>query len=203
MSHGLEIVLASNNSGKINEIRSMLASTGISVVPQSERGVPEAVEDGATFVENALIKARNAASATGLPALADDSGLVVDALGGMPGVISARYSGPNATDESNIRKLLEKLAGIKETDRRCRFVCVMAYMRHDRDASPVIAEGRLEGIVHDRAQGEHGFGYDPVVWLPERGCTLAELPVERKNEISHRSMALREMVGRLEESLDG
>ncbi len=199
MSDLKTIVLASNNRGKINEINRMLASTPFNVVPQSDYGVEEAVEDGLTFVENALIKARNAASATGLPALADDSGLVVDALNGMPGVISARYSGPQANDKTNIEKLLNELDSTGAADRRCRFRCVMVFMRHSHDASPIIAEGELDGVIHSRAQGSNGFGYDPIVWIRELNSTLAQVSIEQKNEISHRSRALRALVGKLTE----
>ena len=202
MSESKTIVLASNNPGKIDEINRMLAPTAFRVVAQSEFGVEEAVEDGLTFVENALIKARNAAVATGLSALADDSGLVVDALNGMPGVISARYSGPDADHERNNRKLLDELKNVDNDDRSCSFRCVMVYLRHGDDASPLIAEGDMSGVIHSHAQGEHGFGYDPIVWLPELNCTVAELPIEQKNEISHRSKALRAIVDMMTEHID-
>ncbi len=197
MSRPKTIVLASNNPGKIDEINRMLANTSINVVAQSDFGVEEAVEDGLTFVENALKKARNATAETGLPALADDSGLEVEALNGMPGVISSRYSDPGANDEKNIAKLLGELKSKHGEQRKCRFRCVMVFLRHSHDASPLIAEGNLDGLVHSHAQGCHGFGYDPIVWLPQRECTLAELPVKQKNQISHRSKALHSMVEQL------
>ena len=191
------IVLASNNPGKIDEINRMLRNTEIHVISQSEFGIGEAVEDKPTFVENALIKARHASAASGLPAIADDSGLVVDAIGGEPGVISSRYSDPGANDERNIAKLLGKLELIEGSARDCRFRCLMVYVRHCDDASPLIADGTLHGRVHHRAQGSYGFGYDPVVWIPELECTLAELSTNEKNKISHRGKALRSMVEQL------
>ncbi len=191
------IVLASNNPGKIDEINRMLSDTGIHVISQSEFGIPEAIEDKPTFVENALIKARHASSATGLPAIADDSGLVVDAINGEPGVISSRYSDPGANDERNIKKLLGKLDGMEGEARQCRFRCLMVYVRHADDASPIIADGTLHGLVHYHAQGSFGFGYDPIVWIPEMECTLADLNPEEKNKISHRGKALRSLVEQL------
>ncbi len=196
------IVLASNNSGKIIEINRMLASTPLNARPQADFGVEEASEDGLTFVENALIKARNAARATGLPALADDSGLMVDALDGAPGVLSARYAGAGANDQRNIDALMKAMESVELDQRNCRFRCVIVYLQHSRDPSPIIAEGELSGIVHSHAQGEFGFGYDPVVWIPKLNRTLAELPVEEKNRISHRFKALRSMVNKLKEQLN-
>ncbi len=191
------IVLASDNPGKIDEINRMLANSSIQIVPQSDFGIGSAVEDKPTFVENALIKARHASTHCNLPAIADDSGLEVDALGGEPGVISSRYSGPDANDEKNIRKLLNKLDGIEGRNRSCRFRCTMVYLRHAHDPAPVIAQGTLDGIIHHSTQGNYGFGYDPIVWLEERQCTLAELTPEEKNEISHRGIALRKLVEQL------
>ena len=191
------IVLASANSGKIDEINRMLAGSSIEIVAQSEFGIRSAVEDKPTFVENALIKARHATKHCGLPAIADDSGLEVDALGGEPGVISSRYSGPDANDEKNIRKLLNSLAAVEGRDRSCRFRCTMVYLRHELDPSPVIAQGTLDGVVHHSTQGTFGFGYDPVVWLEDRQCTVAELSPEEKNKISHRGNALRGLVDKL------
>ena len=192
-----QIVLASANPGKIDEINRMLANTSIEIVPQSAFGIDSAIEDKPTFIENALIKARHAAIRCRLPAIADDSGLEVDALGGEPGVISSRYSGPDANDEKNIKKLLSRLDGVEEHNRSCRFRCTMVYLRHEHDPSPVIAQGTLDGIIHHRAKGTFGFGYDPVVWLKDQGCTLAELPPEEKNKISHRGNALRSLVQQL------
>ncbi len=192
-----KIVLASNNVGKIDEISRMLEDSSIQMLAQSEFGIQTIAEDRPTFVENALIKARHATANCGLPAIADDSGLEVDALGGEPGVISARYSGDDATDEKNINKLLNRLEGVRGRDRSCRFRCTMVYLRHDLDPAPVIAQGTLDGLVHHAPQGKFGFGYDPIVWLEERQCTLAELSPETKNEISHRGKALRSLVQQL------
>ncbi len=169
----------------------MLETTNLEIVPQSELNIQDAVEDQPTFVENALIKARHASRISGLPAIADDSGLVVDALEGRPGVHSARYSGDGASDQNNIEKLLAALAGVQAPHRTCRFRCLMVFVRRADDPSPMICEGTLEGKVHSHAQGKHGFGYDPIFFLPQRGCTLAELESDQKNAISHRGQALR------------
>ncbi len=195
-----KIVLATGNPGKIMEIGRMLESTSIQVIAQSEFNIAEAVEDQPTFVENALIKARHASFHTGLPAIADDSGLVVDAIDGEPGVTSSRYSDPGANDERNIRKLLGKLADAE--NRNCRFRCVMVFLRSVSDPSPIISEGTLHGVIHHQPQGYFGFGYDPVVWLPEKGCTLAELNTIQKNQISHRGQALRGLVEQLTEMVN-
>ena len=192
-----QIVLASDNPGKIDEINRMLADSSIEIVAQSEFGIDSAIEDKPTFVENALIKARHAAKHSGLPAIADDSGLEVDVLGGEPGVVSARYSGPEANDASNIKKLLKKLQGVEGRDRSCRFRCTMVYLRHAYDPSPVIAQGTLDGVIHHSIQGQFGFGYDPIVWLEDKQCTLAQLMPDDKNEISHRGKALRNLVEQL------
>ncbi len=191
------IVLASDNPGKIDEINRMLAASSIQIVAQSEFGISSAVEDKPTFIENALIKARHATVNSGLPAIADDSGLEVDVLGGEPGVISSRYSGPGANDDKNIRKLLNKLQGVEGRDRSCRFRCTMVYLRHAHDPAPVIAQGTLDGVIHHSIQGDFGFGYDPIVWLEDQQCTLAELTPEEKNAISHRGKALRNLVDQL------
>lgn len=186
-----DIVLASGNPGKIREIQAMLG--GRSIVPQSAFNVADAEETGATFVENALIKARNAALHCKLPAIADDSGLAVDALGGAPGVISARYAGVGASDRDNLDKLLRELEGVPEDLRTARFICVMVFMEHANDPCPVIAQGVWEGRILERAVGENGFGYDPVFWVPEQGCASAELPTDVKNALSHRGQALRRL----------
>lgn len=196
------IVLASDNPGKIDEINRLLETTSIQIVAQSEFGIGSAVEDKPTFVENALIKARHAAANCGLPAIADDSGLEVDALGGEPGVISSRYSGPDANDAKNINKLLNKLKAVEKRDRSCRFRCTMVYLRHEYDPAPVIAQGTLDGIIHHSTQGGFGFGYDPIVWLEDQQCTLAELAPEDKNKISHRGKALRNLVDQLMELVE-
>ncbi len=186
-----QVVLASGNAGKVREINQILAGSGLSVRPQSEFGVPEIEETGLSFVENALLKARNAARHTGLPAVADDSGLEVDALNGAPGIYSARYAGPSATDADNVRKLLTALAGLPETGRSARFRCVMVYLRHAEDPTPLICLGTWEGRILDAPRGDNGFGYDPVFLVPEQGCSAAELTPETKNRLSHRGQALR------------
>ncbi len=191
------VVLASGNPGKVRELGQILAGLDMSVAPQSEFGVPEAEETGLTFIENALLKARNAASHTGLPAIADDSGIEVDALNGAPGIYSARYAGKGAGDGQNLRKLLEALDEVPEAKRGARFVCVIVYLRHAADPTPVIAQGIWEGRILREARGSGGFGYDPVFWVPTHNCSSAELPAEVKNTISHRGQALRALVAAL------
>lgn len=192
ISSGQSIVLASGNQGKIKEIQAILS--GQKIVPQSQFSVPEAEETGTTFIENAIIKARNAAQHSQLPAIADDSGLVVDALSGAPGVISARYAGVSATDEENLQKVLQELDGVPEQQRTARFVCVLAFMRHADDPCPVIAQGFWEGRILTESVGENGFGYDPVFWVPDQHCASAQLSAEQKNAISHRGKALAQLV---------
>jgi XTP/dITP diphosphohydrolase len=185
------IVLATGNAGKLKEIRDIFSSVEIDIVAQSEFATPEAIEDGLSFVENAIIKARNAAAHTGMPALSDDSGIEVDALNGEPGIHSARYAGD---DESNIQRLLRELEGVPEENRTARFQCVMVYIRHANDPVPVITQGVWEGRILEAVQGEGGFGYDPVFYVPERDCSAAELSAEDKNSLSHRGKALRQML---------
>ena len=185
-----KIVLASGNAGKVREINKLLSDHGIEVVPQTEFGVPEAVEDGLTFVENALKKARHAAKLTGLPAIADDSGIEVDALGKRPGIYSARYSGEGATDAKNNEKMLAELKDVAEENRTARYWCVMVYLESENDPTPIITQGSLEGVIMTAPQGDGGFGYDPIFWLPEQKCAAAELSMEEKNKISHRAIAL-------------
>ncbi|MGZ5076715.1 MAG: RdgB/HAM1 family non-canonical purine NTP pyrophosphatase [Methylobacter sp.] len=184
-----KIVLASGNPGKIREIQAIL--TDHPIVAQSEFNVIDAEETGSTFVENAIIKARNAALHCGLPAIADDSGLVVDALDGAPGVVSARYAGIGASDRDNLDKLLKELEGVPDELRTARFICVMVFMEHAGDPYPVIAQGVWEGRILDHAAGENGFGYDPVFWVPGQSCTSAELLPSVKNALSHRGQALK------------
>ncbi len=186
-----DIVLASSNPGKIREIQAIL--TGHPIIPQSAFNVVDAEETGATFVENAILKARNAALHCKLPAIADDSGLVVDALDGAPGVISARYAGIGASDQANLDKLLQALEGVPDELRSARFICVMVFMEHANDPCPVIAQGVWEGRILTHAVGENGFGYDPVFWVPEQGCASAELPAAVKNSLSHRGQALKSL----------
>ena len=193
-----EIVLATGNAGKLAELQSMLAPLNIAVQAQSAFQVPEADETGLSFVENALLKARNAAIHTGLPAIADDSGLEVAALNGAPGIYSARYAGPEATDADNNQELLLNLAGNSAGERLARFVCVLVFLRHPEDPTPIICEGFWEGRILDTPRGSEGFGYDPLFLIPERNQTSAELPREVKNDISHRGRAMRLLKERFE-----
>ncbi|MDD5276023.1 MAG: RdgB/HAM1 family non-canonical purine NTP pyrophosphatase [Methylovulum sp.] len=186
-----QAVLASGNAGKIKEIQAMLADTLI--VPQAAFDVVECEETGCTFVENALLKARNAALQCNLPAIADDSGLIVDALGGAPGVMSARYAGWGASDQDNLDKLLQVLADVPEGQRSARFVCVMVFIKHAYDPCPVIAQGVWEGKILTHQLGENGFGYDPVFWVPDHQCTAAQLSAEVKNSLSHRGQAVQQL----------
>lgn len=194
------LVLASNNPGKLRELGDLLAPLGLSPVAQGELGVGEAEEPAVTFVENALLKARHAARETGLPALADDSGLAVDALGGQPGVRSARYAGPDASDEDNVRALLRALEGVPEAGRSAQFHCVLVYLRHADDPTPVICHGRWPGRILEAPRGDGGFGYDPVFLAPEFNLSAAELTGEQKGRISHRGRALRLLVEQLEQT---
>ncbi len=190
-SSSQKIVLASSNLGKIKEIQAILAEHPI--IPQSVFNVVEAEETGSTFVENAIIKARNAALHCKLPSIADDSGLVVDALNGAPGVISARYAGIGSNDQDNLNKLLQELEGIPENQRSARFICIIVFMEHAEDPFPIIAQGVWEGRILNHATGANGFGYDPVFWVPEHHCSSAELSAAVKNSISHRGQALRSL----------
>ena len=186
-----QIILASSNIGKIKEIQAILAEHLI--VPKSVFNVTDADETGSTFVENAIIKARHAAFQCKLPAIADDSGLVVDALSGAPGVISARYAGVGASDRDNVQKLLKELEDVPEELRSARFICVMVFLEHAEDPFPVIAQGVWEGQILYQPIGANGFGYDPVFWVPEQQCASAELSAAVKNSLSHRSKALRSL----------
>ncbi|WP_442498226.1 RdgB/HAM1 family non-canonical purine NTP pyrophosphatase [Methylobacter sp. sgz302048] len=190
-----QIVLASSNAGKIREIQALLA--GHMIVPQSAFNVVECEETGLTFVENAILKARNAARQSQLPAIADDSGLVVDALDGAPGVFSARYAGIGASDQDNIEKLLRELQDVPDQQRNARFICVMVFMAHADDPCPIIAQGVWEGRILTHAVGENGFGYDPVFWVPEQNCASAELAPSVKNSLSHRGKALKDLIAGL------
>lgn len=193
------LVLASNNAKKAAEMQALLAPLGIEVIPQSALGVSEAEEPHPTFVENALAKARHAAAATGLPAIADDSGLCVEALGGEPGVQSARFAGEPKSDARNNALLLEKLAAFPEPGQRRAYFCsVVVLVRHADDPRPLIADGEWHGQILTAARGEGGFGYDPLFWLPELGQTAAELDAALKNALSHRGAAMRHLLTRLE-----
>ena len=191
------VVLASNNQGKVREFRALLADVHMDVVPQAEFQVPEAEETGLTFVENAILKARNAALHAGLPAIADDSGIEVDVLDGAPGIRSARYAGPGANDQANLEKLLENIEGVPEEKRTARFQCLIVYLAHAEDPTPIICQGTWEGRIMHEPRGENGFGYDPVFFVPDHGRTAAQLPSETKNAISHRGQALRKLVDAL------
>jgi len=191
------IVLASSNAGKVREFNQLLGGLQLEVVPQSRFNVADAEETGLTFVENAILKARNAAQHTRLPALADDSGLEVDALRGAPGIYSARYAGPNASDAENLEKLLGMLNDIPEAQRGARFQCVLVFMRHALDPTPLICQGTWEGRILTRPCGTNGFGYDPVFFVPTHECSAAELPPEVKNALSHRGQALRQLLASL------
>jgi XTP/dITP diphosphohydrolase len=188
------IVLASNNTGKVREFNQLLQGHELEVVPQSEFSVAEIEETGLTFVENAILKARNAAAHTGLAAIADDSGLEVDALNGAPGIYSARYAGVGASDQQNLEKLLRDIEEIPDAQRTARFQCVMVYMRHAEDPTPQIFQGTWEGRILHAPQGDNGFGYDPVFYVPEQHCSSAQLAPEVKNSLSHRGQALRKLV---------
>lgn len=190
--------MATGNPGKIREIARLLSEQGIEVIAQSDLGVADAVEDGATFVANSLIKARHAAALTGLPAIADDSGLAVDALDGAPGVFSARYSGEGATDEKNIDKLLAAMADVPDAARTAAFHCAATYVPAD-DSAPLIAEAEWRGSILYQRQGSGGFGYDPVFLDPESGVSAAELTAEQKNARSHRGKALQALVGLIDQ----
>jgi XTP/dITP diphosphohydrolase len=192
-----QFVLASSNAGKIREIQALTADHGIEILPQSQFAVPDVEETGLTFVENAILKARQAALVSELPAIADDSGLEVDALGGAPGVRSARFAGEGASDEANNLKLLECLSDVPESGRTARFRCVMVFLRSADDAGPIIAQGVWEGRILREIRGNNGFGYDPLFWLPDRGCTSAELSSDEKNGLSHRGQALRSLMVQL------
>ncbi len=192
-----KIVLASGNTGKVKEINASLKLQGIEIVSQNEFNVPEAIEDGLTFVENAIIKARNACKHTGLPAIADDSGIEVDALHKAPGIYSARYSGTDATDKKNNQKLLEELQDTPDEKRTARYQCVMVYMESENDPTPIITQGALQGVILKQPRGDGGFGYDPLFWIAEKNCSAAELSLEEKNKISHRGLALKALVNKL------
>jgi XTP/dITP diphosphohydrolase len=196
---GETLVLASNNAGKVREIGELLAGARIRVKPQGDYGVPEAEETGLSFVENAILKARNAARHSGLAAIADDSGLEVDALNGAPGIYSARYAGVGASDAANCAKLLHALESVPDAGRAARFQCVMVYLRHAEDPTPLICQGTWEGRILHAPRGENGFGYDPIFLVPEQGHSAAELDSALKNDLSHRGQALR----RLQRLLEG
>jgi len=195
-SNSNTLVLASGNAGKIKEIQAILKNYTIST--QNAFNIPEIEETGTTFIENAILKARNAAQHSQLPAIADDSGLVIDALQGAPGVISARYAGENATDTDNIQRVLQEMQGIPKAQRTARFICVIVLMRHANDPFPLIAQASWEGSILETPQGENGFGYDPIFWVAEKHCSSAELSAQIKNTLSHRAKALQQLLIQIE-----
>jgi len=194
-----KIVLASNNKGKVREFGEMLSTLNMEVVPQATFNIEDADETGLTFVENAIIKARHASAIAGLPAIADDSGLEVDFLNGAPGIYSARYSdmenaGKDATDEKNLLKLLDALKDVAEEKRTARFQCLLVFMRHAEDPTPLICQGTWEGIITTEPHGENGFGYDPIFYVPTHNCSSAQLSSDEKNVLSHRGQALKKLL---------
>ncbi|EKO3434361.1 XTP/dITP diphosphatase [Vibrio fluvialis] len=194
-----KIVLATGNQGKVREMADLLADFGFDVVAQSEFNVSEVAEIGTTFIENAIIKARHAAKETGLPAIADDSGLEVDYLGGAPGVYSARYAGEDASDQQNLEKLLDAMKDVPEAQRSARFHCVLVLMRHENDPTPLVCHGKWEGRILTQAHGSNGFGYDPIFFVPEENCASAQLEPMRKKQLSHRGQALKKLFQAIEE----
>ena len=191
------IVLASGNKKKLGELQSLLAGLPIEVLLQSQFNIPEAIEDGLSFIENAIIKARHAARLTGLPAIADDSGIAVDALGGEPGIHSARFAGEHGNDAANNRKLLEQLLDVPDGERSAQFHCVLVFMRHAADPVPVVCHGVWHGTVLYAGRGENGFGYDPLFWVPTHQCSSAQLDKTEKNRISHRGQAMQMLLQQL------
>lgn len=194
------LVLATSNRGKLAEIQPLLADFEMRLVTQGELGVSDAIEDGLSFVENALIKARHACAMTGLPALADDSGLVIDALGGAPGLISAHYAGVHGDSAGNIARVLREMAGVPAARRTARFVSTIVVLRHAADPQPLVVEGSWEGLILDAPRGAGGFGYDPIFFDPELNSGAAELPPEIKNRVSHRGQALARLRSRLRDA---
>lgn len=192
-----KIIIATNNAGKLRELQALLQSTDVELISQTELNISSCDESGLTFIENAILKARHASSQSGLPAIADDSGLIVDALHGEPGIKSARYAGSQSSDTANINKLLAALENIPSQQRTARFQCVTIYLRHPHDPAPLIGQGTWEGLIISAPQGENGFGYDPIFWVPTHKCTAAKLPASEKNLISHRAQALHELLIKL------
>ncbi|EKT59382.1 XTP/dITP diphosphatase [Providencia sneebia] len=185
-----KVVLATGNPGKVNELADLLRDFGMDIIAQTTLGVESAEETGLTFIENAILKARHAAAQTGLPAIADDSGISVDALGGAPGIYSARYAGEDASDEENLHKLLEAMKSVPDGQRQAQFNCVLVYLKHANDPTPLVFHGRWHGVITQQPCGQGGFGYDPIFYIPELNCTSAELSKSEKQAISHRGKAL-------------
>lgn len=196
-----KVVLATGNAGKVRELAHLLADFGLDVVAQTELGVESAEETGLTFIENAILKARHAAAETGLPAIADDSGLAVDFLGGVPGIYSARYAGIDASDQQNLDKLLVALKDVPQGQRNAQFHCVLVYMRHAEDPTPLVCHGSWAGEMTFAEAGAGGFGYDPIFYVPELGKTAAELTREEKSAVSHRGQALKLLLAAMKEAV--
>lgn len=196
-----KIVLASGNPGKLKEFQILLKDVGFDVRPQSEFNVPDADETGLSFVENAILKARNACEHTGLPSISDDSGIEVDALKGAPGIYSARFAGAGSNreekDQANNQKLLSDLKNLPEEKRTARYQCILVFMQHAQDPTPIIAQGAWEGRILTDPIGENGFGYDPLFWVPSHKCSSAQLSKETKNAISHRAIAMKELISKI------
>lgn len=199
MGNHKKIVLASSNAGKIKEFTALLQPFNIELIPQSALGITDADETGLTFIENAILKARHAALLSGLPALADDSGLAVDALNGAPGIYSARYAGEPSNASLNIDKLLSNMQTVPDDQRQAAFHCVLAFMRSASDPAPIVCDGKWNGVLLHQRQGEHGFGYDPIFLVPSENKSAAEIPAELKNKISHRAQALQALIKLLAE----
>lgn len=197
----VNVVLASNNAGKIREFSAILAPFNITIIPQSEFNVPEIEETGATFIENALLKARHASKLTGLPAIGDDSGIAVHALNGAPGILSARYAGEPANPTNNIQKLLIAMKEVPDDKRMACFHCILVFLSYDNDPTPLVCEGRWHGMITKMPSGNRGFGYDPVFYVPSEQKTAAELSPERKNALSHRGRAIQSLLAQLAEKI--
>ena len=197
MTESKKLVLATGNAGKIRELKALLADIGISTIPQGDLNIPDIEETGLTFIENAILKARNASRLSNLPALADDSGLEVDFLNGAPGIYSARFSGAQANDKSNRDKLLEDLASVSVEKRSARYQAVLVYLRHANDPTPIVCQGTWNGSIALEERGDQGFGYDSVFYVPEKNCHAAELDAQTKKELSHRGKATREFLSLL------
>lgn len=195
-----QVVLASNNLGKLNEFQHLLGGLNVKMLPQKQFGIQSVEETGLTFIENAILKARHASRIAQLPALADDSGLEVDALNGAPGIYSARFAGAEASDADNNQKLLHLLDGKSPNERTARFHCVLVYLRHPEDPTPIVCHGSWEGLILGEARGDSGFGYDPLFFVPSEHCTAAELPPNLKNKLSHRAQALQLLLSKLRKS---
>ena len=198
MSSPHDLVLASANAGKITELQQMLGGLGVKIIPQTDLDIPDIEETGLTFVENAILKARNAAALSNLPAIADDSGLEVDFLRGAPGIYSARFAGEDAGDEANKDKLLQLMADVPTDQRSARYQTVIVYMRHGNDPTPIICQGTWEGLIATESRGDQGFGYDPIFYVTETNCHAAELDKVTKNCLSHRGKAIANLLQQLQ-----